>query len=353
MEHPLQIGRLRCFRRLRRSGSLPWRQGQSRRHRLCVVVCMVFAGLLISGSFDAMAQATGKSAKTKQKESAGPKTASPLRVATCQFPVSADIAANADWIRRQMREAAAQRADVVHFPECALSGYAGVDVQSFEDFPWTLQRDQLETILALARELQQWVILGAAHRLGGNHKPHNSLYVINPEGKIVDRYDKRFCTGGDLKHFSPGDHFVIFEIKGVTCGLLICYDIRFPELYRQYCKRGVRLMFHSFYNARQKEGSIHPKIMPPTGQAHAGMNNMFISMSNSCAPRSWESVFITPDGLIENRLPLDQPAVMVNVVDVSKKYYDASAPYRLRSIEGIWNSGETVSDPRSKDRTCY
>jgi hypothetical protein len=44
---------------------------------------------------------------------------------------------------------------------------------------------------------------------------------------------------------------------------------------------------------------------------------------------------------------------MVNVVDLKKKYYDASGPYRLGSINGTWNSGEVVSDPRSKDRTCY
>jgi len=276
-----------------------------------------------------------------------------LRVATCQFPVSADVAANAEWIHRQMREAAAQHADIVHFPEAALSGYAGTDFSSFEDFPWTQQRDELEAILRLARELRLWVVLGSAHRLSGKHKPHNALYVISPEGKIVDRYDKRFCTDGDLQYYSPGDHFVAFEVNGVRCGLLICYDIRFPELYRQYCKRGVRLMFHSFYNARQKPAAIHSKIMPPTGQAQAASNNMFVSMNNSCAPHSWESLFITPDGLIEKRLTLDQPRVMVNVVDTKKKYYDASAPYRLDCINGKWNSGEVVDDPRSRDRKSY
>ena len=276
-----------------------------------------------------------------------------LRVATCQFPVSADVAANAEWIGRQMREAHDQRADIVHFPECALSGYAGTDRDTMEDFPWTQQRDELKTILALARDLRVRVILGSAHRLSGKHKPHNSLYVISPEGKIVDRYDKRFCTGGDLTHYSPGDHFVTFDVNGVRCGLLICYDIRFPELYRQYCKRGVRLMFHSFYNARQKEGAIHPKIMPPTAQAQAATNYMFLSVANSCAPRSWESLFITPDGLIENKLRLDEPGVMVNVVDTTKRYYDASGPYRLDCINGKWNSGQTVEDSRSKNRQSY
>jgi hypothetical protein len=48
-----------------------------------------------------------------------------LRLATCQFPVSADVRANGEWDRTQMRQAGALGADLIHFPECALSGYAG------------------------------------------------------------------------------------------------------------------------------------------------------------------------------------------------------------------------------------
>jgi len=163
----------------------------------------------------------------------------------------------------------------------------------------------------------------------------------------------RRCTGSDLRHYSPGDHFVTFDVNDVRCGLLICYDIRFPELYRQYHKLGARLLFHSFYNARQKPGSIHPKIMPPTAQARAATNNLFLSVNNSCAPNSWESLFVTPDGLIQERLVLDEPGVMINLVDTGKRYYDASRAYRLDSINGKLNSGRTVDDPRSKNRQSY
>ncbi|REK12061.1 MAG: carbon-nitrogen hydrolase family protein [Planctomycetota bacterium] len=280
-------------------------------------------------------------------------TSGRLLLATCQFPVSADVHANAEWIRKQMRLAAAQEADLVHFSECALSGYAGVEHESLADFDWEALRAETAAILKLADELDQWVVLGSTHQLTGEHKPHNSLYVINPQGEIVDRYDKRFCTGGDLKHFSPGDHFVVFEVDGVRCGLLICYDIRFPELYREYQRRGVQLMLHAFHNAMMKPGVVHPIIMPATGQARAATNGMFISMNNSCAPEAWPSLLISPDGRIVQRLAEHRPGVMVHEIDTNRKYYDASAAYRRRAMDGTLNSGEVVDDPRSDDRTGY
>ncbi len=266
-----------------------------------------------------------------------------LCVATCQFPVSADISENGKWIRKQMRQGSSKGADIIHFSECALSGYTGVDYESFEGFDWAKLRSELESVTGLAKELKVWVVLGSAHRLGSGNRPYNSLYVISPKGEIVDRYDKRFCTKKDLTHYSPGNHFVTFEVSGVKCGLLICYDIRFPELNRRYSKEGVQVIFQSFYNARQKKGSIHPVIMPVTCQARAATNYMFYSASNSSAARSWPGVFITPNGLIRKRLELNKAGVMVNVVDTTKNYGDASGPFRSDCIGGKLNSGQVVT----------
>lgn len=84
-----------------------------------------------------------------------------------------------------------------------------------------------------------------ASDLTGDHKPHNSLYIINATGSIVDRYDKRFCAGdpeesaGGLVHYTPGDHLSVFTINGIRCGALICHDYRYPELYREYKRRAL------------------------------------------------------------------------------------------------------------------
>jgi predicted amidohydrolase len=273
-----------------------------------------------------------------------------LCVASCQFPVSDRIDENYKWIKKQLVEAKLKKADVAHFPECALSGYPGSDFQSMDGFEWDKLHTTMDSIMVLASELNIWIVLGSIHQLNSSNKPHNSLYVINPQGKIIDRYDKRFCTSGDLNYFSPGDHFVNFMINGVNCGLLICYDVRFPELYREYRKSGTDIIFQSFYNARQKKGSIHPIIMPITARARAATNYFYMSLTNSSAAESWPCYFITPDGLVQNKLQLNEPGILISTIEISKEYYDASRPYRNNAINGKLNSGEAIQDDRSTDR---
>ena len=139
-----------------------------------------------------------------------------LTVATCQFPISPDVSENLKYIALQTRIAEERGADVAHFPECGLSGYAGIDFASHECFDWVSLEECARNVLGLARNNRIWVILGSAHRLTAPHKPHNSLYIIDDRGRIVDRYDKMFCAGdrpeqtGDLAHYSPGSHFSVF-----------------------------------------------------------------------------------------------------------------------------------------------
>ena len=274
-----------------------------------------------------------------------------IRVASCQFPGSSEIKVNYQYIEAQITEAKLKKADVVHFPECALPGYPGTDMMSLENFDWDELHSMTDSVMSLAKKLNIWVIMGSLHRLSGNNKPHNSLYVINPEGKIIDRYDKRFCTGTDLEYCSPGDHFVTFKIRGVTCGLLICYDVRFPELYREYRKLGCDVIFQSFYNALQGKGSIHPVIMPVSAEAHAATNYFYMSLTNSSAPESWPCYFITPDGLVQNKLKPNVPGILISDIDISEKYYDASREYRQDAMSGKLNSGKTVHDSLSTVRT--
>ena len=273
-----------------------------------------------------------------------------LKVATCQFAVSSSIKRNSRTICEFLRKAKKSKADIVHFSECALSGYVGTDFASFNGYDWGLLKEETETIMALAAKLGLWVVLGSTHRLTEPNKPHNSLYLINPRGKIVDRYDKRFCTNGDLRRLTPGNRFVYFTINGVKCSLLICFDLRFPEIYRELYKQKVNCIFQSFYNAWQKGPSVHTHIMRQTMQCRAATNHFWVSMANSSGYYSpYPSCFIQPDGKIVHQLKPNRAGVMVNTVELKKKFYDPMADFRDMAIKGkLGNGPKTIADPRSR-----
>lgn len=288
-----------------------------------------------------------------------------LRVATCQFSVEGEIAKNCRSILRLMEQAAKDNADVAHFPEAALSGYAGVDIPGIESIDWDDLTAATEEIQAAARKHKLWVLLGSTHRLTNGNKPHNSVYVIDARGKIVDRYDKRFCTGTngrtatmDLSHYSPGNHHTTFQIKGITCGVLICYDYRFPELYREYCRRGVKILFQSFHNARTSvvadpKYNIWRTIVPATMACRAAENHFWISATNSQAkPSRWPAFAVRPDGAIVGRLTLHRAGALITDMPLDPSYFDAPGPWRERAMQGRLHSGELVEDARSMDRTC-
>lgn len=300
-----------------------------------------------------------------------------LQVATCQFPVDADLRSNARYVSRQMRSAAAQGAQVAHFCECSLSGYAGPDFSSYSGFDWGLLEECTQRVLRLAAELGLWVIVGSTHQLTGRHKPHNSVYIINDRGKLVDRYDKMFCAGdragktADLAHYSPGNHFSVFEIDGVRCGVLICHDYRYPELFREYKRLGVEVLFHSYHtghisrsamkslerdvgstNQKFNQGSTLPSItMPATMQATAGNSFLWISCSNTSAPQScWPSFFVRPDGVITGKLRRNRPGVLLSSIDTKAKLYDSTVVWRQNAMRDIFHSGALIRDKRSRER---
>ena len=134
-----------------------------------------------------------------------------------------------------MRLSAAAGARLAHFPEGFLSGYAVANVAAWEDVDWAVVRDELEDVASLAGELGIWVVLGSAHPLTPPHSPHNSLYVISDEGRLVDRYDKRKCSHTEVTRFyTPGFESVVFDVDGFRFGMAICIEINFSDLFADY-----------------------------------------------------------------------------------------------------------------------
>ena len=98
-----------------------------------------------------------------------------LRIASCQFPVTRDIGRNAQYIQRYMARAAEVGADLLHTSEACLSGYAGIDYDSFEGFDWVQLREETRRVRDTAARLGIWLVLGSAHFLDKRTKPTNCL----------------------------------------------------------------------------------------------------------------------------------------------------------------------------------
>ena len=236
-----------------------------------------------------------------------------LRVASCQFPVSGDIAANAAYIRGFLRRAADHGCGILHTSEACLSGYPGTDIPSFHGYPWDRLRAATTELRALARELGLWLVLGSAHYLDARTKPSNCLYLIDPRGRIADRYDKCMCTPGDQKHYSAGNRLVTHRIGGIRIGLAICYDVCYPQIYAAYRERGVELMLHSFHNARGTGPNCLDVLNMHQVPTRCADNRMWAVANNSSQPYShWPSFVARPDATIASRLRRNRAGMLVH-----------------------------------------
>lgn len=224
-----------------------------------------------------------------------------LRIAICQFPVSGNIASNAKFIRRFMKEAADATAHVVHFPETALSGYERSDFTPLSANNWQDLEEQTKEIVKLAGKLGLWVVLGSCRRVVAREKPANCLHVISNTGRIVGTYDKQKLTPAEAAWYTPGNGSLVITINGIKCGFLICYDACFPALFEAYRKKGIQLVFHSCYNVSRKTKPVLQKLALAQLRTRAADHQMWISDSNSSARYSFSTACAArPDGSVRS-----------------------------------------------------
>ena len=220
----------------------------------------------------------------------------PLKIAASQFPVSGDRRRNARYILKHIEQAAKREAHVVQFPETALPGYAPCHLGALDGYDWEGLGEETGRIAASAREHGIWVILGSMRR-AEDGSIRNALMAISDEGRCEATYDKRRLYGRETSYYLAGESPSVFDIRGVRCGLLVCYDNCFPELYAEYRERGVELIFNSFYNAANAAVTSIGDLMSANLLVRAADHRFWISASNSSEPHSpLPASIVKPDG---------------------------------------------------------
>jgi predicted amidohydrolase len=170
-----------------------------------------------------------------------------MRVAAIQLNSTADKGRNLEVAERLVRAAAADGAALVVLPEkWNLLGDSAALLAGAEP----LDGPTLGAAGSWARELGVHVIAGSiAERVSDQEKSFNTSTLINPDGELEARYRKIHMFDVDVggvayresAHEEPGDEVVTAGLPEVTIGMTVCYDVRFPELYRILAVRGATL----------------------------------------------------------------------------------------------------------------
>jgi len=171
-----------------------------------------------------------------------------IRVACVQMTSRADKAANLEKAERLVARAAATGADLVVLPE-KWNAIGDADVLHAAAEPLE-GGESVEALRGWARRHGITLIGGSiVERRQGRGKLSNTCVVVDPGGEIAAVYRKIHLfdveAGGHVYRESdteePGDEPVLAEVEGWPVGLSVCYDVRFPELYRILALQGARL----------------------------------------------------------------------------------------------------------------
>ncbi len=176
----------------------------------------------------------------------------------------------------QVEAAAQSGADVIVLPELWNVGF--FPEKGLSDMALGAVDRVMSELAPIAKRYRCNLIAGsvADNRDG---KVYNTGLVIDRSGECIAKYDKThlFTPMGEHEHFSSGSSVCRFELDGVPCALIICYELRFPELIRDHALSGAQILF--MVSQWPQTRLLHLQTLTA---ARAIENQLFFAMCNGC-----------------------------------------------------------------------
>ncbi|OZF09339.1 carbon-nitrogen hydrolase [Rhodococcus sp. 15-1154-1] len=235
-----------------------------------------------------------------------------LRASLYQGPeFSGDLEANLAAVGRAADSASRAGADILVTPEMSISGYDIGELVAARAEP--ADGPIFDAVARITSETGVAVVYGFPERDGS--VVYNSVQVVGADGSLVARYRKTHLFGDlDRGHFVPGDRLVAqFDLDGVRCGLLICYDVEFPEAVRAHADSGTEFLI-------VPTGLMTPFDVVATHvvPARAYESQMFLAYVNRCGRESelqycGLTCAIAPDGSELARAGRGEESLVVDI----------------------------------------
>jgi predicted amidohydrolase len=250
-----------------------------------------------------------------------------LKAACVQLNAGNAVETNLALAIARVRQAATQGAQLITLPEyCVLLDGSGRVMR--ERSPEEAKHNALPAFQALARETCAWLLVGSLTVRLADERMANRSYLISPAGEMAARYDKihmfdATLPGGKViresSAYCPGDKAVIAATPWGALGMSVCYDLRFPQLYRTLAKAGAVIL------------AVPSSFQRETGPAHwhallrtrAIENAAWVIAPGMCGDHPngrstyGHSLIVDPWGRIVAELD-DQPGVLVAEIDTDE-----------------------------------
>ena len=251
---------------------------------------------------------------------------SPLRVACVQMRSGLDRAANTKDAIALIKEAAGQGAKFIATPEMTNV----VDRKGsrlLANLPEEAGLEEISAFSDAAKENSVWLLIGSVAVKSGERAANRS-FLFAPDGSIVARYDKIHMFDVDLpggeswkesKIYAPGARAVTVKAEIAQIGLSICYDVRFPLLYRSMAQNGAEILCVPAAFTAQT-GRAHWKTLLT---ARAIENGAFVVAPaqggvHEDGRETWgHSVIIGPWGETLGEAEHDEPGVVIADIDLA------------------------------------
>lgn len=250
-----------------------------------------------------------------------------MKVGVYQFHGSDIISDNHETIINAIKKASHSKVRLLVFQECATCGYPPVETPSIKTIDFKSINLYLEEIKQLAKKYDMYIALGTIRKQ--NAKFYNSIQLINPSGKLVGNYDKRALWGWDLDNFSKGKTIGIYTIDDIKIGFRICFEVRFPEYFRELFLSDVQLCFVSFCDVSEENLTNRYNIIKSHLVTRAVENVMTIISVNSISQyQTAPTAVIDCNGNIIDEAPRNQEHLLI--YDYNKPTIGFGAKGRLQ-----------------------
>ena len=168
-----------------------------------------------------------------------------MKIGAYQFAVSGSMERNASIVMQAILRAAEMEIQLIVFPECALTGYPPRDIIRSSAVAWSTLNCVYDQLQSIVDGCGVHVIIGSIIEDTGQY--YNCALYFAP-GMDKQVYYKRALWGWDAENFSERKSMGIFDVLGWKIGVRICYEIRFPEFFRELYNENTDLNVILFYD---------------------------------------------------------------------------------------------------------